>query len=393
LSEYSTIHLSECNTIHLSECNMILAKYNSIDGEASIEFHNIDDLTSSPFYDKFNYIDMSNMNLINAPSKWPKTLEILKCEKNRINKLENLPTSLRMLYARTNKIEEFPIVIQCTRLELIDVYDNNIVFLDKQIPNEVHTIDISFNKLKLISYHLIPEHVKITASLIPPEPFENTMIYDHNDIVMRIKKQIVTVTVYNDGQNVHASSVQSSANESLDIILKYESPDRKLILDEIHDAFKRYQRNKTFLFRILPGFCIPSLPLKEWWDCNTIHSAHGISYKTLLNKVWAIIQDHKYRQELEMILCEELDSSRDVCFTGRFTRTLNVLTGFVEGVQVGISSREQMQNQISKAIETCRKKYNNSKEFVERAKEMVGNILNEFSISEIERDAWLDAIE
>ena len=391
---------------------MMLAKYECQDGEGSVNFKSLDDLVSSPLFESFIYIDISNSNLTEAPSTWPYKLQILKCEKNRLKKIENLPSTLRMLYARVNKIEDFPIVSQCTLLELIDLYDNNIVNLHTKIPMSVRAIDISFNKLRDIAYYLVPDHVRITASFCfltqrPPSPFDGSMIYDHNDIVYNRPNRFIVndvhslpnvkVTVYSDAQNVHASSVQSSTNTSLDIILKYEYKNQKtllphLVLKEIHSAYIKYTyKKKNILYCIIPKCFLQTLPLEQWCQEQTIHSVHGISYKTLLRQVWAIIQDHTARNELEMILCEELDASRHVCFTGRFTRTLNALSGFVEGVQIGISPREQMQNQIAKAIEKCREDY--GPKYVDHAKELVGKILNEFEVLPVERDVWLDAIE
>jgi hypothetical protein len=284
-----------------------------------------------------------------------------------------------------------------------------------RVPESVRAIDLSFNKLRSIAYDLVPQHVRITASFcfltqVPPPPFDNTMIYDHNDIVysrytaerhFRMGPpafKSTAITVYNDAQNVHASSVQQSTNTSLEYILKYESKNQEtllphLVIKDIHSAYRRYKAKKSLLCCFLPWWLIPSLPLEVWCNDRSIHSIPGITYKTLLQQVWAIIQDHPERHELEMILCEELDASRDVCFTGRFTRTLNALSGFVEGVCVGISPREQMQNQIAKAIETCRNEFKDADKFMVNAKERVSAILNEFSVGEHERDAWLDAIE
>lgn len=144
---------------------MIITKYMCDDGETILEFSNVELLISSTYFDKLIYIDMSNTNLTEAPTIWPIGLQILKCEENRLRKIENLPSTLRTLYARTNKLEEFPIVSHCADLELIDLYDNNIVvYMQTVIPNSVKAIVISFNKLKYISYHSIPAHVRITAS-------------------------------------------------------------------------------------------------------------------------------------------------------------------------------------------------------------------------------------
>ena len=110
-----------------------------------------------------------------------------------------------------------------------------------------------------------------------------------------------------------------------------------------------------------------------------------------MKQVWAIIQEHEYRIGIEEVLFQEMDDSKYVCFTGRFTRTLNALTGFIEQVQIGIDSKEQMGNQIAMVVKKAKEKY--GVEFVEEAKKDVKKILDEFEVSEIEQAVWLDAIE
>jgi hypothetical protein len=67
------------------------------------------------------------------------------------------------------------------------------------------------------------------------------------------------------------------------------------------------------------------------------------------------------------------------------------LTGFIEEVQIGISSGEQMQNQITMTIKRWKDKLGD--DFQPKAREEVRGILNEVKISEAEQEAWLDAIE
>jgi hypothetical protein len=132
-------------------------------------------------------------------------------------------------------------------------------------------------------------------------------------------------------------------------------------------------------------------PIKKWCDANDIHSKFGVTYKTLLKKVWEIIEDHEHRVMMEEILFQELDDSKYVCFTGRFTRTLNALTGFIEQVQIGINSKEQMENQIIMAIKKTKQRLGD--DYIVEARQEVKKILVEFEIHEAEQNAWLDAIE
>jgi hypothetical protein len=110
-----------------------------------------------------------------------------------------------------------------------------------------------------------------------------------------------------------------------------------------------------------------------------------------LKQVWAIIQDHEHKEAMKEVLFQEINDARGVCFTGRFTRTLNALTGFIEEVKIGINSREQMQNQIAMAVKKAKEKLGD--DFQVEARANVKKILAEFEVPEVEHEAWLDAIE
>jgi hypothetical protein len=204
-----------------------------------------------------------------------------------------------------------------------------------------------------------------------------------------------------DSQSVHNSSVQQSTNKSLGYVINYlpktSQPDD--LITTVITAYKENKIKRSRMRRAVrhisnswaeSGIFVP--PIRQWCRANDIHSGFGITYKTLLKQVWAIIQDHEHRDELINVLCQELDASASVCFTGRFTRTLNVLTGFIKEVQIGISSGEQMQNQITMAIKRWKDKLGEN-DFQVKAREEVKAILNECKVSEAEQEAWLDAIE
>ena len=89
---------------------------------------------------------------------------------------------------------------------------------------------------------------------------------------------------------------------------------------------------------------------------------------------------------LHEILKDELNASWGVCFTGRFSRIVNVLNGFIDGVEIGISKPEQMQNQIAQVVKKSCKSSEKKKE--------IADILDDFGEhNEIIRDSWLDAVD
>jgi len=114
------------------------------------------------------------------------------------------------------------------------------------------------------------------------------------------------------------------------------------------------------------------------------------TFRELLLRVWSIIEQHEHRDALHDILRDELNASIGVCFTGRFSRVVNVLNGFIDGVDIGISSSEQMQSRISHAVKMGQKQNKTN----DAIKAEVGAILDEFKIERPhERQAWLDAVE
>ena len=84
-----------------------------------------------------------------------------------------------------------------------------------------------------------------------------------------------------------------------------------------------------------------------YMDDSFAHSTHALTMREMLKRVWTIITVHPSRDELMRVLVDEMRAGKRFCFTGRFTRLVNVLCGFVDGVTVGISGNEQLRNRLS----------------------------------------------
>lgn len=420
----------------------IVCKWSILGNQNETSVNTIQEMISHEMYKHFNFIDMSMCGITEMP-ELPQNLQILKFNDNKIFKLPKLPDTLHSLMGENNRISEFPDISHCFLLEDINLSGNDIVELNTAIPSNIQTINIDFNRLRVINYELISPGVKISAAYnflkqVPPQTHIRNIKFDHNDNhKLRLEagdcdtldiQEIPTrqieglnweVVHFNRGNNfgytpisktdrivgtdkqsVHHSSIQKSADKSLKYVLGYK-PKTELpinFVDYVEDAYYNNKIKKSiirrcikFLSKSLAKRAIFSPPIRKWCDANDIHSQFGVTYKSLLKQVWAIIQEHEYRIGIEEVLFQEMDDSKYVCFTGRFTRTLNALTGFIEQVQIGIDSKEQMGNQIAMVVKKAKEKY--GVEFVEEAKKDVKKILDEFEVSEIEQAVWLDAIE
>lgn len=409
-------------------------------------FDTIEELETNPDYHDFVYLNFcEKSNFTKLPSILPNQLQILIFCKNQIEQLPPLPSTIRQIFGKTNRITIFPEISHCIQLEDIDLEDNFIREINTKFPpNAVRNLKMSFNPLQYINYDLLIQfrHAQredepdvdpdfdapftIEASFcklttIPPLPFRNSMSYDHNDIrtssptivhvvddfhdnrfpfptfavpvIIHPRATIppfATMRIYNDNQNVHNSAIANSTSKSVEVILKYPLKSNVVFNEQflIQDIFSRYKAHCSYFKRFkMFFFSFPEpFPLTTWMSDRSIHSIHGITYKKLLWHVWRIIQEHEHRFEMEKTLFDELEASMNVCFTGRFTRTVNALSGYIETIQVGISNKEQMQNRISLVLKNTTNQ--------EEAKTLITNILDEFHITEeTERKDWLQAVD
>jgi len=78
---------------------------------------------------------------------------------------------------------------------------------------------------------------------------------------------------------------------------------------------------------------------------NNLHSATNLTEKELLTLcVKAIYSlDGDTKEEAYKRLVEELTDGDCKCLTGKMTRMVNALTGFVDGISIGISENAQIQ--------------------------------------------------
>jgi hypothetical protein len=428
----------------------ILCKWSTNGEQGEAKFDTVDDMFAHRIYNSFNYINMDKCGATNMPPYLPEDLQILSFNENKIFRLPPLPEKIRSISGINNRLIDFPETTHCFDLEDINLSGNEIVELDTYIALNVKNINLDFNRILFINYDKLVVGIKLSVSYnflksVPPASHIVDMKFDHNDIPDReyrrtvmglFDNQVRTIPIPTappaelrylppaarpvqvaplrqaqanngnnliagtDSQSVHNSAVQQSANKSLDYVLNYKpkNPPPEDIITAVINAYKdnkvrrsRMRRAMKFFSKSWAESSIFYPPIRNWCLSNDIHSSFGVTYKSLLKQVWAIIQDQEHKEELIDVLCQELDASEWVCFTGRFTRTLNALTGFIEEVQIGISSGEQMQNQITMAIKRWKDKLGD--DFQPKAREEVRGILNEFKISEAEQEAWLDAIE
>jgi hypothetical protein len=204
------------------------------------------------------------------------------------------------------------------------------------------------------------------------------------------------MTVEN-GENVHLVSVQDSLRKSLELIRRLtelHSFKKEHLEAHVHELLLR--RNTVWtclwsrLFRPLDRLVAKAVVVGIEESPNK-HYAAGIRYDHLLHKILILIKDHEYREVMISILRDEIVAGKDLCPTGKFTRMVNALNGFIEGVAVTISVNEDIANSMVAIQRRCAKAYGSeTSEYLERAITEAQKVLVVFKLPPGECDMWLE---
>jgi len=91
--------------------------------------------------------------------------------------------------------------------------------------------------------------------------------------------------------------------------------------------------------------------VQYWCRVETTHQLFGTTFAELLEMVVRIAKHHPQSSDVLERIRIELKDAEGKCFMGRMNRLINALVGFVDGVYVGISSREQIQMEIQQILQ------------------------------------------
>jgi hypothetical protein len=253
--------------------------------------------------------------------------KILKIK--NLNNLYNL-TNLNLSQNKIKKIKNLGNLINLKKIFIAHNEINKLPLLLLELPN--------LNEFEYTSNPI--EHI--------PLPIQRWL----NRININITNNNL---IYNDNQNIHSSSIQSSFRNSLSNIIQDKvTIDIDFLKNEIINNNILTEKTKTELFNYI--------------DDETEHSIYLIKYSDLLLYIWQRIIKHENKDDLLKILNSEIIDSECMCFTGRLTRLLNVLVSYYEDISIQISDSEQITN----IIMTLKNKYN-GEELINKAREELTN--------------------
>lgn len=247
-------------------------------------------------------------------------IQFLECSKNRILDLQAIKTHLHLeeLDCSGNLISDLDPIAELTRLTMLNCADNQISTLEpiRHLIN-LESLNVSDNILLALPYFITGfrrlEDIDYTR---------NTDIVIPVQVLNFIENRFDPRVVYEDEQNVHDSEVQRSVNDSL----------RKLFEDKLEVTVFGMFQDVKIADPELVDYLNDLLRQKE------IHTVLNVKMKDVLLYVW---NRARHILDCRALFLQELRDLEDICFTGRVSRMLNVLTGFFPDIQVGIAVNAQ----------------------------------------------------
>ena len=235
-------------------------------------------------------------------------------------------------------ITEIELFTNLIRLQHLYLWDNKIT----EIPDSIQEL----------------ENIKILS--LKNNPIGN---YSHKTFRWLLRKNAILPedlpTLYDDSQNVHNSSIQISLIESIETLFQDKL---RITKEEMLDDISFYD-------------IILSINVVEYiLDQNNNTEKHSILDCTFIDVflyVWNYIIQQDDNDELKKLLNDEIERSMNLCFTGRISNLVNVLTGYRDDIHIGITELEHKNNLMI----TARNNYKTVREqiqFIERSFEENG---------------------
>jgi len=299
------------------------------------------------------------------------------------NKLSSLPSNMNFpdleeLDCSYNNLTSLPDNMIFPDLKYFICYHNKLTSLPLSLMRCKKLIYISYNDYgDYYGLGINKNNIKLSPQIERFLRNVKNKFYINNQIDIRNR-----LSVYDDMQNVHNNSIQTSFKDSINNMTIRTDIPKYDIVD---------------LIKIINSDDILSLKTKErlvdyCYDEN-IHSTLLLTFSEVLWSVLQTIQhdfDEEKQKEIKTILNQEMDDAEGKCFTGRLNRIVNCLNGFSSLVNVVIKGSEQINN----VIFVIKNRLEKEKKYdIELHKEEVTETLRELEYNEDTISAWVDAIE
>jgi hypothetical protein len=153
-------------------------------------------------------------------------------------------------------------------------------------------------------------------------------------------------TLYDNAQNVHTKEVEDSVKEALEFLQNFgitEHNGKKITIEYIQaQIINLANKQSKFLDKI-------EVSLNRILIDRSLYSKYNCTLSHILLQVWSYISGHKYQEEMQKRLIQELEDMAGTCSSGFATRLINTISGFGE-FSIRISWRDQITSNLTARI-------------------------------------------
>ena len=278
----------------------------------------------------------------------------------------NTAENLKIICLDYSNLTTVPIISHCHQLQSCTINHSNISSFHEKLPEKLiefnlrwnvitsfdFTVALQLEKLDLnnnhfINYSIIEGNGGKTFSYLQQNTYVHNVMNKKNRpiTIQKTKKTRNNNPVAKESnlfgeQSVHLSSINVSVHKSIIAINEWIETNKFTIKDVTMGEIQTYINDPSII-----AFLIESL------DCEHIHSLTKCTYKDLFQLVWCVAINHKDKLDIIQRISVEIKDSINMCFTGKINRIVNSLTGILECVTIGISTREQIQLNIQRIVQ------------------------------------------
>lgn len=180
----------------------------------------------------------------------------------------------------------------------------------------------------------------------------------------------------NDRQNVHTAVVVQKVKETVQKVLQIAVPPeyQTETLKTSGEIILECGLSKQAAWQMMAKYC---------GDEDIYELGRGI-YARVLNSVWQYIKASPDAADLKKILASEMKDNIGMCAQGNLSRLCNILSGYLEGVNVDTRSKNEIIGErIARLVD------------IEHAEVRVAagrRVLEELDVPEEERNVWLQPL-
>ena len=292
------------------------------------------------------YITRSYCTSFSIPKNTAENLKIIRLDYTNLTTVPNIShcIQLQSCMVSHSNIKSFHGPIPENLIELNLRY-NMIDSFDFTLALQLQNLDLNNNQFT--DYNVIKGKGK-TFSYLQQNTYVHNIMNNKNAPIHIIKMKKmrgqtteligIEATLFSE-QSVHLSSINLSVHKSILAICDWIKTNDFIVKDVTMCEIQSYINDP-----IIIKFLISAL------ESEHVHSLTNYTYNDLFKLVWCVAMNHKDKLDIIERISIEIIDSIEMCFTGKINRIVNSLTGLLECVSIGISTKEQIQLNIQRIV-------------------------------------------